>query len=227
MVLSSVVQEFLWLWRSFSRICTILPSLWLERIQAKDCRNMQQVLARGQGKSFSSFPKENTMKKLMLIVAVLLMACAPIQADLTAWGLSADNADTLLETRLGWETDRIEPGLGFKWFTRDPEWGPEPDVVSGYLIYHVDELVQVEDETPDNPLEEFLHGLAVRPYAGLELAVPTQGEQRQVQTNFLVGTLFSLDSEFKRAFVVEYIEGEGAILPGDRRAVKLGFRLRF
>jgi hypothetical protein len=153
------------------------------------------------------------MKKLMLIVAVLLMACVPAKADLTVWGLSADNADTLLETRLGWEADRIESGLGLKWFTRDPEWGPGPDVVSGYLMYHVDEVVQADDETPDNPLEELLHGLAVRPYASLELAVPTQGEQRQVQTNFLVGTLFSLDPEFKRAFVIEYIEGEGAILP--------------
>jgi hypothetical protein len=79
-------------------------------------------------------------------------------------------------------------------------------------------------ETPDNPLEEFLHGLGARPYTGVEIAVPTQGEQRQTQLNYLVGMAFSNDPEFKSSFIVEYIEGEGAILPGDRRAVKLGFR---
>jgi hypothetical protein len=68
--------------------------------------------------------RRHKMKQVMLIVAILLMACVPAKADLAVWGLSADNADTLLETRLGWEADRIESGLGLKWFTRDPEWGP-------------------------------------------------------------------------------------------------------
>lgn len=166
-----------------------------------------------------------------ILVAILLMAATAHAADpnegLALWGLSADNADSLMEFRIGWEYERIEPGIGLKWFTGNPQWGPEPDAIAGYVAYHVNEFIVIDDPEPDNLLEEFLHQFTARPYTLIEWALPIQGEGRQIRTNFAVGTSFSNDPQFKWAFVTEYIVGDGVVTAEDDWAVKLGVRWRF
>lgn len=150
----------------------------------------------------------------------------PVQG-ITVWGLSEADADSTLEARIGYELkSRFEPFVGLKYLTGSPEWGPAPDIVSGGLIYHVNEFGLIADPSPDNPFEEILHALKARPYGGIEVAVPTQGDQRKAKLNVIAGTLFSNEPTCKTAFVVEYVSGNG--LGGeDNQSWRMGGRFRF
>lgn len=177
-------------------------------------------------------------KWVQLIVACALLLCGsafagdanepviPAGQGLTIWGLTEGDSDSTLEARIGWELENsFEPGIGVKYFTGDPEWGPEPDAVSAYLAYHVREIGLITDDTPDNAWEEILHSLKTRPYALLEVAVPVDGEQRKPKLNYAIGTLFGNDPSFDTAFVVEWIVGD---LAGEYdHAIRIGGRFRF
>jgi hypothetical protein len=175
-------------------------------------------------------------RKLILIVALALVLCGmtwagepnvpviepdPVQG-ITIWGLTEADADSTLEGRIGFELEsRFEPFVGVKYLTGNPEWGPAPDIVSGGMIYHVNEIGLVADPAPDNAWEEILHSLKARPYGGLEVAIPTQGEQRQLELNYIVGTLFSNKPDFRVSFCVEYIVGD------DDQVFRIGGRFRW
>lgn len=180
------------------------------------------------------------MKRVLLIVALMLTLCGvtmgqepnvpviesdPVQG-ITLWGLSEADANSTLEARIGYELkSRFEPFVGLKYLTGSPEWGPAPDIISGGLIYHVNEFGLIADPSPDNPFEEILHALKARPYGGIEVAVPTQGDQRKARLNIIAGTLFSNEPTCKMAFVLEYIAGD---LAGQQdQAIRIGGRFRF
>jgi len=179
------------------------------------------------------------MKTTVLIVVCLLCLVGVAQAGepnlpqpdpvegLAVWGVSEAAADSLLEVRLGFETkSRFEPGIGVKYITGNPKWGPSPDIITAYLLYHVNEIGEIDDPEPDSAWEEILHSLGARPYGGLEVAVPMHGDERQARTNFIVGTLFSNDPTFKWSFCVEYIVGDLVGGP-DNQALRIGGRFRF
>ena len=178
--------------------------------------------------------------KLLLIVALMLTLCGvaragepnvpviepdPVQG-IIIWGLSEADASSTLEGRIGYELkSRFEPFVGLKYLTGSPEWGPSPDIVSGGLIYHVNEFGLIADPSPNNAWEEILHALKARPYGGIEVAVPTQGDQRKAKMNVIVGTLFSNEPTCKTAFVIEYIAGD---LAGQQdQAIRIGGRFRW
>lgn len=174
------------------------------------------------------------VKKLLMIVALALLLCGSVRAEpnepvegLTVWGAATDNADKLMQLRVGWEFDRIEPGIALKWFTTSPDWGPQPDVIGAYMIYHVNEIVLIDDPEPDNPFEVILHSMKARPYAGIGLDIPTRGDNHEADLSYIVGTMFSNDPDFKWAFTIEYIEGEGAVTEESSRGVLIGARIRF
>jgi hypothetical protein len=174
------------------------------------------------------------MKKLLLIVALLLCLVGTARAGepnvpvnepvqgITVWGLTEGDASSTAEGRFGYELkSRFEPFVGVKYLTGNPEWGPAPDIVSAGMIYHVNEIGLVTDEQPDNAWEEILHSLKARPYGGIEAAIPTQGENRQLELNYIAGTLFSNEPDFRVAFCVEYMVGD------DNQAIRIGGRFRF
>jgi hypothetical protein len=157
---------------------------------------------------------------LLLMLCLSTSSCA---ADLTLWGLTADGADHLIGLRLGLEQDesKIEFGGSVKWQAAQPEWGPEPDQVGLYCIVH--DLITIGNvDTPANWLE----GMLARPYAGMEGMIPTNGEQRKPRINWLVGTLFSSDPEFRWSIAVEYGTGQLIVDEADQIWTIAG-RLKF
>jgi len=164
------------------------------------------------------------MKTTPLLLCLLLAGVTFADDGITLWGLTADNADSLLNVRVGYETkQRFEFGATAKYLTGNPEFGPEPDLFGGYLIYHINEILGIEDPAPDNPWEELLHRLVGRPYAGGEILISQKGEER-ARGNVIVGTLFGVadDPDYTVAFAVEYVTGDAS-----DETVTIGARIKF
>lgn len=147
---------------------------------------------------------------LLLTCLTTASKAADPNEGLTVWGLAADGADHSVTGRLGWLKDGIELGGTIKYWDWSPDWGPSPDGAGAYAILHVPELINVEDVPllPDG-WEEFLDTMLGRPYLGFEGIMPLHKEGRRPKFNWLVGTLISLDPQFKRALVFEVASGQG------------------
>ena len=165
--------------------------------------------------------------RTLIVAIVLILSTVASAGDWTLWGLTGDGADHSAGLRIGNVQDQIEFGFSANWWTMRPDWGPQPDAMGGYLIFHIDELVAVSDtDLPDAGWEEFLHKFLGRPYVGVEALIPTQGDQRTPKVNWLVGTLVSTSDDFKRSLVLEYSSGQGVASDAEK-LLKIGARIRF
>lgn len=171
------------------------------------------------------------MKTWIVAIVMFVLCVSNAQAadpndGLTLWGCAADGADALMGVRVGWVADKVELFGTAKWFTYEPDWGPEPTAVGGGIIFHVNEFAQVTDPAPDSGWEEILHSFVGRPYAGLEFLLPVDGPGRTPKINWLLGTLLSTSTDMKQSLVVEYATGQG-IAEDAEQIVTFGLRIRF
>ena len=171
------------------------------------------------------------MKTLVTIMTIVLLMTAVANAGdpndgLTLWGMSADGADHLFGARIGWVENQIEVGGSVSWLDPDMDWGPEPDFLGGYIVFHINETAKVQDPLPDNVFEQWLHAFIGRPFVGIEALMPVDGEQRTPKINWLVGTLISTSKDFKRSLVIEFATGQG-IASDAEQILKIGTRIRF
>ncbi len=178
------------------------------------------------------------MKTVISIVALCLALCGvttaqepnepviPELSGLTFSVLTEADASSTLQIQAGWLLPNgFEPGIGVRYLTGDPEWGPAPDVVLAYMGYHVKEIVLVRDDLPDTFLEQILHGLQARPYAQIGVAVPARGEERKVKLEYALGSIFSTDSKARAAFCVQYTVG--SLVSEKDQAIFIGGRILF
>ncbi len=154
------------------------------------------------------------MKQMLsfLIVALVVLTGCNNNERLTAWGLSAPNND--LTARVGLENEKGDTEVGFtaKYLTTSEiPWGPEPDLVGAYMIFHLTQDVTIEDTPQPSILQPWLESLHARPYAGLELVGPIDGHGRKVQPNWLLGTSFTVEPLGDWALVTEYVAGDQVV----------------
>ena len=149
---------------------------------------------------------KNALIMTIMMIALLVAGCGESQ-QITAWGLSSPNQD--LTARVGVRDGDTEIFVTGKYEAADNvEWDRlTPTDVGAGILFHLTQEGSIED-TPDlapiiGPLLETLNA---RPYAGIELVGPLEGEQRRIQYNFIAGTTFTLDSNI--GLVVEYIDGD-------------------
>jgi len=167
----------------------------------------------------------------LILLSLLLWLVAGVQAGenegITLWGASADNADSLLGLRAGYQFDWLaEIGCAVKWTESGPSWGPEPRIYGGYGIMHLNDLLGFYEPSPaSNQWQEFLQSLVARPFFGLEILY--DDIESVIRPNYIVGTLFTLaeDEEFKVALSVEYNTGD--VMSLEESAVLLGLRIKF
>ena len=183
------------------------------------------------------------MKKLLLVVVLMLCLVGTARANepntpvlvipqvqgFTIWGGSEGTAGSALDVRVGYELKNgFEPGVGFRYLTGNPEWGPVPDIITPYLAYHLKEVALVADDLPDNAWEEILHTLKMRPYGIGGVGIPRErieGEGRRPRLDVAVGTIFANDPTFAVGFYVEY--GLGDLAGTQDQVWKVGARIRF
>ena len=164
---------------------------------------------------------------IMLCLCGLAQAGEPNEPGLTLWGYTADNADSLLGVRAGYQLSWLaEIGGAVKWTEKSPQFGPEPRIYGGYGIMHLKDLLGFYEPSPaDNQWQEFLQSLVARPYFGIEILY--DDIESVIRPNYVAGTLFTLadDEEFKMALSIEYNTGDVTSL--EQSAVLIGMRLKF
>ncbi len=87
-------------------------------------------------------------------------------------------------------------------------WGPEPDVAGMGIIFYPTFDISITDTPEASPIQDILESFHARPYAGFELVGPLDGEQRKVQPNWILGTLFVLDPIPNWGIRVGYTDGD-------------------
>lgn len=148
---------------------------------------------------------KNLMIAAMAAMLAFVMGCQKKQ--ITAWGLTAPESD--LTARIGVQKDNTEVGIVGKYLVSDDiEWGPEPDFIGPYLIFHLTQDVSIEDTPDASPFKAFLESLHAQPYAGLEIIAPYGGSQRKFQPNFIAGTRFTIDPLSNFSLIVEWDDGD-------------------
>jgi hypothetical protein len=156
------------------------------------------------------------LKEVSFVVAVLvllsLITCGCNEGAVSTWAVTGQNTD--LTTRVGYEVDGVEAGVVGKYHpSSGVDWGPEPDVLGAYLIYHVTWDIQAAD-TPDAapPPITWLQELHVVPYAGLELVDDADnGNFGNLQPNWIAGFKYMLDEDAQLAIVTEYADGDQVV----------------
>lgn len=153
---------------------------------------------------------------MTIVSCVLLMTAVGCNENqrMTAWALSGQETDLDVRGGILDELTNVggtEVGFTVKYArTNDIPWGPEPDVIGGYLIFHLTQDVTIEDTPQASPLQDWLEALHARPYAGVELVGPIDGHQRKVQPNWILGSKFTLSEDSDWALVAEYLDGDQA-----------------
>lgn len=172
---------------------------------------------------------------LMCLTIWLVAGCAEGN-KITAWGLSGQDADMI--GRLGVmmpEMEELEAGGVIKYWSADLEGEYTPVIGGVYLIRHFTIEARIEDKPERGPLGPILEGLALRPYAGIEVVCPWKGDEHDPRWNVIAGTLFSADPDYKWAIVIEGVAGDGYISSEDDSGgptaddwgAFLGFRYEF
>ena len=154
-------------------------------------------------------------KKLMAAVACVLAFAAVGCNDnqkLTTTVLTGQKAD--LTTRFGVLTENEDLGSTEVFVTAKYlrsskiSWGPEPDVAGVGIIFYPTFDLAITDTPQSSPIQEFIEALHARPYGGVEFVGPLDGEQRKVQPNWIIGTLFVLDPVPNWGIRVAYVDGD-------------------
>ena len=145
------------------------------------------------------------MKTLLTLCLILLVAgCG---GQMTSSVMTAQNTD--LAVRAGILDGDTEAGVVVKYATSDEiEWGPEPDIYGGYVIFHLTQEVTIEDTPEYSILQPFLETLHARPYAGLEIVGSSDKSMRNFQPNWIAGTAFTLSEDGNISLNVEYVDGD-------------------
>ena len=157
-------------------------------------------------------------RKLMLVVIVALSlavaGCSENQS-MTMTALTGQNTD--LTTRVGVLTENSDLGstevFATAKYLRGSEiaWGPEPDVAGVGIAFYPTFDMSITDTPQVSPLQDMLESLHARPYGLFELVAPLDGDQRKVQPNWALGTLFVIDPVPNWGVRVEYVEGDQII----------------
>ena len=155
----------------------------------------------------------------LICMVVLIAGCG--EGNLAGTVMTAQNTD--LAIRAGYIVDNTEVGGVVKYVnSSEIEWGPEPDLYGGYIIFHLTQDVSIKDTPEYSPLRPWLEALHAKPYAGLELVNNSWGDGLQIRPNWIAGTSFVLSEESNLALNVEYIDGDAS--SGD---VFIGIQGRF
>ena len=161
------------------------------------------------------------MIKRALMVLMVLLLCGCSGNKIALWGLSSSHTDAT--GRIGVDRGGAEVGIVAKQVISDEiEWGPEPDLVGAYAIFHLTQDVTIADTEEHSPLQPILEALHARPYVGVEIVGSTDERARHAQPNWIAGTRFSLHPEGSIAIVTEYLDGDQA-----RGDVFVGLRVAF
>lgn len=148
---------------------------------------------------------------LLIGMLVTFTGCNSNQ-HMTIWTLTGQDID--LTARVGVITENsdiggTEVGVVAKYLTSSEiSWGPEPDYVGGYLLFHLTQEVSIEDTPEASPIKDMLESLNVCPYAGLELVGGIGEHFEKVQPNWILGTKFTIDTVSNWALVAEYVDGD-------------------
>jgi len=166
------------------------------------------------------------MKKL--IVMLVLLVAATVQAadpndGISVWGTTTDAADSAIGAYLGLVRNNVEIGGVVKWDTREP-WNQDVDMAGAYLMFHIP--IVLKAESPNPAWDEWAGYLCAKPVIGVEGLIPTSGRDRSVDVNWLVGTLISLDPQWKTSLAVLYTTGQ-ATGNGDDDILSIGARIKF
>ena len=177
------------------------------------------------------------MRKLIatLIVTMLCVCSITIGQDVnepvkgfTSWIGVTENTNSTLIGRIGWQEKQIELGGTCKWWTANEEQRITPDVAGAYLLFFLKQEGKIIDPQPDNPIDIWLQKLNSNPYAGAEIVGRTKsGVDHSARINWMAGSLFSFNPDYKTSLAIEYIGGQGAIMPDDDWGVVFHFRHRF
>ena len=147
------------------------------------------------------------MKTLALIIVALL--CGGCTEQLTTSVMTG--SDTDLTVRAGIIQENTEIGAVVKYgVSSEVEWGPEPDAYGGYVIFHLTQEVTIEDTPEYSLIQPWLERLNARPYAGLELVGSCDDTISDVQTNWILGTSFTMSEDADISLNIEYIDGDQA-----------------
>ena len=163
------------------------------------------------------------MKKLMLIVAVLLVAATCQAADFSAWILTAPDSDVNL--RVGQVFDDVEVCLELGWDQRQDMETVSPDRAGIIGIYHLTQILKWEDTPVLSPFAGVLNTLEARPYVGL--GVMMGWHEQIVEAKWVAGMTFADNPARPWCFIIEYQDGDGPVTLQSDTAIFLGMRFQF
>ncbi len=158
------------------------------------------------------------MKKLMMMVAVVLLLCLPAQGKIYSW-LWADN--DALGVRIGTDLEKIgvdidekiEVGISALWYPDQDS----PKMWGIYGIYHLPEIVQFRNPLVLDFLPEEIGG---RPYFGGKVEIDFDIDKSSVSP--IAGIVF------EDIFFIEYqFDSFDRQRNGDSKAIWFGLRIKW
>lgn len=157
------------------------------------------------------------MKKWIAVIVLALLVATGCNDNqrFTTTALTGQTTD--LTARVGVLTENEDLGSTEVFFTAKYlrsskiQWGPQPDLAGVGIAFYPTFDVSITDTPQVSPLQGMLEAFHARPYGLFELVAPIDGEQRKIQPNWAVGTLFVLDPIPNWGIRFEYGQGDQAV----------------
>lgn len=138
------------------------------------------------------------MRRVIFLLAVVLLFCLPVQADINSW-IWADSDS--IAARIGFDiadSNNVEAGVSALWFPDD--WDPE--IWGIYGVYHLG-AIELPNPIPIDFLPETLSG---RPYLGGKVDIDFEIDKARASP--IVGIVFQdiifIEYQFESIDRVDY-----------------------
>jgi hypothetical protein len=166
------------------------------------------------------------MKTVITALAALCLLIAGCnETNMAVTALSSSQQE--LDARLGYlPTETTEIGVSAKYEVADSvEWDElTPDAIGPYVMFYPTIEAEITDLPALGPLGPILESFNAQPYGGIEIIGNIgNGEARNFQPNYILGTRFSVDQSPNVFLNVEFHTGDAI----ETDTVKIGGTVLF
>jgi hypothetical protein len=166
-----------------------------------------------------------TIITALAALCLLIVAGCNETQNIAVTAMSSSQRD--LDARLGYlHGENTEVGVSAKYEVADSvEWDElTPDGLGPYVMFYPTIEAEITDLPALGPLGPILESFNAQPYGGIEIVGNIgNGEARNFQPNYILGTRFSIDQSPNVFLNVEFVTGDAI----DTDQVKLGGTVRF